>query len=129
MRRFFQIDEGIQVTLIGSAINLLLSILKFAAGTWGKSTALVADSVHSFSDLLTDAVVLFTYRIGKIPKDANHPYGHGRAETIGAVITGGAIIQVGLGLAYEVWTVVKTGKMETPLWGAPVVALIAVASK
>ncbi len=66
--------EAIKVILVGAAWNLFLAIIKIAGGIFGKSAAMIADGVHSLSDLLTDGVVLFTYRIGQMPADGNHPH-------------------------------------------------------
>ena len=84
MSNLINISPGIKATLVGAFANLLLSVAKFIGGVAGNSTALVADALHSLSDLLTDAIVLATHKIGQIPADSNHPYGHGRADTIGA---------------------------------------------
>ncbi|MFQ5482219.1 MAG: cation diffusion facilitator family transporter, partial [Nitrospinaceae bacterium] len=65
------------------------------------SAAMISDAVHSFSDLLTDVVALITFKIGQIPSDQNHPYGHGRAETIGAGIIGIVVFVAGAGMAVE----------------------------
>ena len=56
-------NSGIKVTLVGIASNLALSIIKFIGGIIGNSSAMVADAVHSLSDLLTDVVVLITIKI------------------------------------------------------------------
>ena len=73
---FLATGEG--VTLGGSLINLVLASLKIAAGVLGGSAALVADGIHSASDLASDIVVLLGYRVGRRPEDESHPYGHGR---------------------------------------------------
>ena len=62
-------NPGIKVTLVGTASNLILSIIKFIGGIIGNSAAMVADAVHSISDLLTDLIVLITFKIGQKPKD------------------------------------------------------------
>ena len=67
----------------------------------------MADAVHSVSDLLTDGIVLVTHKIGQKPKDEDHPYGHGRAETLGTTAVGFFIISAGIGLAYEAWNIIQ----------------------
>ena len=119
--------DGVKVILIGAVANLMLATLKIAGGILGHSTAMIADGIHSFSDLLTDGVVLFTYKIGQLPADENHPYGHGRAETIGATLVGAVIIVAGLGLAYQAWGIIATDAFRTPGWpaaGAAVVSIV-----
>jgi divalent metal cation (Fe/Co/Zn/Cd) transporter len=71
-----------KVTLVGSLIDGLLSILKIVVGLIGQSQALVADGVHSLSDLATDVLVIWAARHAKEGPDENHPYGHERIETL-----------------------------------------------
>lgn len=87
--------EIFRVTIFGSAINLLLVALKFAAGILGASAAMIADAVHSLSDLLTDFVVLIFVRISGKPADDKHPYGHGKFETLATTIIGASLLIVG----------------------------------
>lgn len=86
-----QINRVTIVCLIG---NILLTIFKFIAGFVGLSAAMVADAVHSLSDLLTDAIVLVGVHLGVKPADQDHPYGHGRFETFAAMIISIALILV-----------------------------------
>ncbi len=120
------ISPGIKATLVGAFANLMLSVVKFIGGVVGNSTALVADAVHSLSDLLTDAIVLATHKIGQIPADSNHPYGHGRAETIGATIVGGVIILAGFWIAYDVSQAILSGKQLVPTWLAAGAAVFSI---
>ncbi|MZH40465.1 MAG: cation transporter [Nitrospinae bacterium] len=118
--------SGIKAIIIGAVANLLLTIFKFAGGILGNSVALVADAIHSLSDLVTDAIVLFTHRIGKIPQDENHPYGHGRAETIGATVIGLLIIATGIGVIHETWEAINNGSREMPGMLAACAALLSI---
>ncbi len=90
-----------KVTLIGSAIDLLLAIVKLVAGFVGHSQALIADGVHSLSDLATDFVVLYAARHSSREADESHPYGHGRFETIATVALGVALILVAAGITWD----------------------------
>ncbi len=90
-----------RVTAWGMAANLALAAVKLAAGVLGGSQALVADAVHSVSDSATDVAVLVGERFWSQPADADHPYGHGRIETVVTVIIGAALAAVGLGLAWN----------------------------
>ena len=122
-----KISPGVKATLVGMVANLILSGVKFIGGVMGQSTALIADAVHSLSDLLTDAIVLATHKIGQLPADSNHPYGHGRAETIGATIVGVVIILAGVWIGYDVWMILKTGTQLIPTWlaaGAAVFSIV-----
>jgi len=122
-------NAGIKITLQGVGVNIFLTAGKFVGGVLGQSTALIADSIHSLSDLLTDVVVLFSHQIGRMPRDEGHPYGHGRAETLGAVIIGSSIILVALGLAYKVWDIIASGKMTVPEWPAAIAAALSILAK
>jgi cation diffusion facilitator family transporter len=119
-------NPGVRIIAIGALANLVLAALKIAGGIFGRSTAMLADGIHSLSDLLTDGVVLFTHKIGQLPADENHPYGHGRAETIGATLVGAVIIIAGFGLAYESWKIISTGAFRTPLISAAVAAVFSI---
>ena len=92
---------GRSVTLIGALVNGLLILIKFIAGIFGQSQALIADAVHSVSDLFTDAVVLFGLRIGQKAPDEEHQFGHARIETLASAIVGLALIATALYLGIE----------------------------
>lgn len=87
-----------KVTLIGSAVNLILSIGKILAGVFGQSAAMIADGIHSISDFATDIVVLLFVKVSTKPKDHNHAYGHGKFETLATIIIGLALLAVGIGI-------------------------------
>jgi cation diffusion facilitator family transporter len=90
-----------QVAVVGALTNTLLSIAKLLFGWLGHSQSLLADGVHSLSDLLTDVLVLFAARHAKEAPDKEHPYGHGRFETIGTLVLGGFLIAVGVGIVWD----------------------------
>lgn len=80
------------MTIVGALANIILILLKFFAGIFGSSQALIADAVHSVSDLFTDIVVLLGIGIGRKPPDEEHPFGHARIETLASAIVGMALI-------------------------------------
>jgi cation diffusion facilitator family transporter len=92
---------------VGALLNGLLILLKFYAGIICKSQALIADAVHSVSDLATDAVVLLGLRIGGKSPDEEHPFGHARIETLASAILGLALIvtalYLGVNAAFDVY--------------------------
>ena len=90
-----------RVTLVGSAVNLLLVIFKFAAGILGHSAAMIADAVHSLSVFATDIVVLAFVRVSGKPRDDDHDYGHGKYETLATAIIGIVLLLVGVGIFYN----------------------------
>ena len=93
--------EIVRITLWGSVVNVTLTALKFVAGILGCSAAMIADAVHSLSDLLTDFVVLLFVRISSRPADSDHPYGHGKYETLATAIVAVALLVAGGVLAAE----------------------------
>ena len=93
--------RGIGITLLGSAVNAGLATLKLGLGFLGGSTALVADGVHSLSDLATDLVVLGGIRLASRPADRSHAFGHGKFETLAGVLVALALIGAGAWLIRE----------------------------
>ena len=107
-----------RVTLVGLVINIMLTVGKLAAGVLGRSAAMLADAAHSASDLATDAVVLAFVRVSSKPKDETHDYGHGKFETLGAVIVGMVLVAVAVGIfvdsAERIETIVDGGYVARP---------------
>lgn len=93
--------DGKKVTLVVAAANILLSFIKILAGWMGSSHALIADGVHSLSDLATDAVVLFATKKGAQDADDEHPYGHARIETMATVVLATFLLLVSFGIGYD----------------------------
>lgn len=90
-----------RVTIVGAIMDLLLGIAKLVAGYLAYSQALIADGVHSLSDLFTDGMVLYAAKHSSHEPDDEHPYGHGRFETIATVGLAVALILVACGIAYD----------------------------
>lgn len=85
-------------TWVSIAINLLLTFFQVAGGVFSHSQALMADGLHSLSDLLSDVLVLYANRHGNRHADADHPYGHARVETAATLILGAFLAVLGVGL-------------------------------
>lgn len=94
-------EAGRAVTLAGALINIFLIVVKFLAGVFGHSQALIADAVHSVSDLFTDAVVLVGVKVGRKEPDEKHHFGHARLETMASVIVGLALLGTAVYIGYE----------------------------
>ena len=119
-----------KVTLVGAVVDLLLGVVKIVVGVAAGSQALVADGVHSLSDLATDFLVLFAAKHSHRAADAEHPYGHGRIETVATVALGAALIVVALGISYDaVRRILEPELLMNPGALALAVALISVLSK
>lgn len=90
-----------QATLVGALANIILAVVKVVFGWLGHSQALIADGIHSFSDLLTDALVILAAKYGSQAADAEHPYGHARIETFASLMLAMFLILVGFGLGWQ----------------------------
>lgn len=125
--------EIYRVTFVGLVVNLVLSLLKLAAGVVGRSGAMVADAVHSFSDLATDIVVIAFARISAKPRDTDHDYGHGKYETLATIIISIALGVVGAGILVNsirgIRTVIDGGLLPRPGAVALVAAVVSIAVK
>ncbi|MBN2703923.1 MAG: cation transporter [Pontiellaceae bacterium] len=120
-------SEAKQITVIGLIINVLLSALKFALGILGHSQAVVADAVHSLSDMGTDLLVLFGIRIWSAPADERHPYGHQRIETIITLLISVLLGLVAFEIALQATKRLGAGNGHTPVLFAvlgPLVSII-----
>jgi len=93
--------DTIRVTLIGSVIDFILGVAKIIVGFSAQSQALIADGVHSLSDLVTDFAVLYAAKHSHQVADENHPYGHGRIETVVTVGLGVALIAIAVGIMVD----------------------------
>ncbi len=113
---------GYKATLISSVSDVTLAAVKFAAGTLGHSSALIADALHSLTDLATDFVSFVSLKISHQEPDEDHPYGHGRAETIGTAVIGAVVGVVGLWLAWEQVIALEQGSENRPTWIAAAAA-------
>ena len=100
-RTFLRLETGVGVTLLGTAINALLVALKVVVGLVTGSIALIADGIHSASDIATDLAVIGGIRLAARPPDSSHPYGHGRYETFAAGGVAIGLICVGLLIAWR----------------------------
>ncbi len=123
------VHQARRVLLVGILINLVLAGVKIVIGAVAKSQALIADGVHSFSDLITDLVVWLGIKMGRAEADENHPYGHGRIETLASMIVG---VALGVTAAGIVWYAVEglvAGGVAQPGWAAAAAALVSLVAK
>lgn len=119
-----------KVTIVGSVADFGLGLAKVVVGLWSNSQALVADGIHSFSDLATDFFVLYASKHSNKEADAGHPYGHGRIETLATVVLGATLVLIALGIAIDaIQRLISDDLHVTPGALALLVALISIASK
>jgi len=122
-------DSGVRVTLVGILINILLLIGKLVSGFLTGSVALIADGIHSGSDMATDLVVLGGIRLGGRKADRSHPYGHGRFETLAGGLVAGGLVLVGLYIAWEAVAALYARHHTYPGIAVLVVAFVSILSK
>ena len=121
--------EGLRVTALGAAINLVLVVLKLLVGISGGSRALVADAAHSLSDLVSDVVVAWGLIAGSRPSDESHHYGHDKVELLAELILGMILLVGGLGIMVDSIRAVLSGKVSSPSFIVLPVAALSVVLK
>ncbi|WP_373182899.1 cation diffusion facilitator family transporter [Halomonas campaniensis] len=125
-----QTREAHKVTLIGALVDFVVGVAKMVAGFMVGSAALVADGIHSFSDILTDVFVMAATHFGRQAPDSNHPYGHGRIETLATLWLGSVLIFVAGGIAWASVTRLIAGEpIPAPGLWAIGIAVIALGAK
>lgn len=121
------------VTLLGALINVVLASAKLAGGFFLRSSALLADGVHSFSDLITDGAVLLGVQAAQRPADDDHAFGHGRYETLSSLFVGVMLITAGVSIGThavrQVLVLFHGGVLPPPSIEAAAVAGIAIIVK
>jgi cation diffusion facilitator family transporter len=118
-----------KVTLLGMVVNIFLTVAKFIAGILGNSRALVADAIHSLSDLSTDIVILIGSHYWNLPPDVEHPYGHRRIETLISITIGLVLVSVGVLLAVEAIKALYENKFSSPTLIAAAMAFVSIVTK
>ena len=117
------------VTYRGMVVNIALCIVKVVVGVAVSSLSLVADGIHSLSDLITDVAVLLGSHFGARKPDKSHPYGHGRIETFSAVLVAAVLIVVGGAMIYQATLSIARNESAAPHWGVLAAALVSILSK
>ena len=122
-----------KVTIVGSLVSLFLIMVKFPAGIIGRSSAMIADAVHSLSDFVTDIIVIVFVRTAQKPKDEKHAYGHGKFETLASLMIGIVLLGVGVGIAWSgavnIYSVIQGETLPSPGIVAFIAALATIVSK
>ena len=124
--RFSRADRVIQV---GFWINAILMVMKLTAGHVGRSEAVFADGVESACDFVALLSTMIALKIGRKPFDAAHPYGHGRAENLSAIVVSLVIFATGAGILYKAAKTVVAGSYDEPELIAVLAALVTIVSK
>lgn len=118
-----------QVTWVGLLANLFLAGFKFIAGIIGKSQALIADAIHSLTDLTTDIAVIAGSHYWSRPPDDDHPYGHKRLETLVTVFIGVVLVAAGIGIGWKAISTLQQKHATPPGWIAVLAAFVSIICK
>lgn len=120
-------SEGIFCTRIGLLVNVLLTGLKLAAGILGRSQAMIADALHSFSDVMATGGVYIGFKIAERPADRDHPFGHGNADTLAAVFVALILLLTGVYIGVSAFHIILHQEYHAPTnlaLGAAVVSIV-----
>ena len=118
-----------KVTWVGLIVNIVLAGIKFAAGYFGRSQALIADAIHSLTDTTTDVAVIAGSHFWSRPPDENHPYGHRRLETLVTVFIGLMLAAAGIGIGWDAISALHEKDTTPPGWIALVAAMVSIITK
>ncbi len=128
-----EVRMGRHVTWVGFWTNAGLSVLKILAGVFGRSSAMIADGVHSASDLLTDVAVLIVIGVSRKKADSSHSYGHGKIETFVTFIISLLLAAVGIGILVDGVErgidFFNGGEIPLPTWLALSMAVVSIIIK
>jgi len=96
-----RLSRSMRATVQTVLVSTILALVKIAAGLVGNSYALIADGIESLLDVVSSLVVWGGLRIASLPPDRNHPYGHGKAESLAAMVVALVLLAAALGLAIQ----------------------------
>lgn len=116
--------SGARLALVGVIVNTLLAIIKILAGLLGNTYALIADGVESLLDILGSLVVWFGLRVASEPPDAEHPYGHGKAEVVAAIVVALTVVATAFGLALQSIREIRTPHQMPAAWTLAVLGVV-----
>lgn len=121
---------AIKVSIISIILNCLLTLIKFISGVISKSSAMISDSVHSLSDVLSTFVVIIGVKISNKKADSDHPYGHERIECVSAIILSGMLFIIGALIGINgIKNVTNSSNLVMPGVLALIASIISIISK
>jgi cation diffusion facilitator family transporter len=126
-KRLPDIKKGLRSTLMGVGVNMALAVVKVVAGVVGHSFALIADGVESTGDVVSGLAVVWGLRIAVRPPDEDHPYGHGKAEPMAAVVVGLFLVAAALLIGAESIKLIRVPhELPAPFTLAVLVGVLAI---
>lgn len=122
-------SQSERVTLVGIWVNVLLTVFKFIVGLLASSRALVADALESFFDIITTGIVMVSLRISRKPRDADHPFGHQKIESLASGVVGLFLFTTGLLLLRNAYLVLRAGTSYHPALLALIASAVTIVAK
>lgn len=129
MQRNERFDSADRIIKIGFSVNAVLMVMKMSAGYWGHSDAVFADGIESACDFIAIFATMVALKLGRQPFDANHPYGHGRAESLAALLVSLVIGATGGWILYDSAVTIIAGNFKSPGWIAVAAAAVTIITK
>ncbi|MBI5482955.1 MAG: cation transporter [Deltaproteobacteria bacterium] len=129
MQRDERFDSADRIIKVGFWVNALLMVFKLAAGYWGHSDAVFADGIESACDFVAIFATMMALKLGRQPFDANHPYGHGRAESLAALLVSLVIFATGVWILWESIHAIINRDFKSPGWIAVAAAFFTIVIK
>ena len=129
MQRSERFNSADRIIQIGFWFNAALMVIKLSAGYWGHSDAVFADGIESACDFIAIFATMVALKLGRQPFDANHPYGHGRAESLAALFVALVIAGTGCWILYQSVVTVIEGVFKSPGWIAVAAAAVTIVTK
>ncbi len=129
MQRTERFNRADRIIKVGFWVNAALMVIKLLAGHFGRSEAVFADGVESACDFVAILFTFLALRIGRKPSDAEHPYGHGKAESLAAILVSLFILLTGGGILYQAIRDVVLHRYQVPMMLAVVAAALTIVSK
>ncbi|HPX62016.1 MAG TPA: cation diffusion facilitator family transporter [Deltaproteobacteria bacterium] len=114
MHRDERFNRAERIIRIGLCLNAVLMVVKLSAGYWGQSDAVFADGIESGCDFVAVLMTMLALRMGRIPYDASHPYGHGRAENLAALLIGMVIVITGVWIMIDAIQTIVSHSYKAP---------------
>jgi cation diffusion facilitator family transporter len=118
-----------KIAWVGIGVNVVLAVFKLAAGIYGNSRAVIADGIEALLDIFTVILVYAGSRFWSRPPDESHPFGHGRMETLVAVIIGVSLVGAAVAIGWESLTTLNEQHAAPPGWIAAIAALASIIGK
>lgn len=129
MLRNQRFDRADRIIKIGFWVNAVLMVFKLSAGYWGHSDAVFADGIESACDFIAILATMLALKLGRQPFDASHPYGHGRAENLAALLVSLVIFSTGIWILKDSIKAILHHDIKSPGWIAVAAAFLTIVIK